>query len=445
MLCGGGIQPLFSLPRATTDSIQPPPHFIMKCSQEQKFKIKATRLAATARRQSQQICSCEIKIDKSKLSRHQLWFLNQIFVEAKWYYNHIIGFLKQDHTIDEFKKFIYIKEVNGLDKDKNQILRKLSLPSMIKNGLYQNVMTSLKSLSAKNKKKQNIGDLKFKTEINSILLNNQAFKTKDNQIKIAGLKSYIICNGTEQIPVNVEFGSANLIRRCGNYFINITYYMSKQAITLNGKCVGLDFGIKNTVTTSNGDIFNIKVPLPKKIKIHHKLLSRKIYGSHNYKKAKIKIGRDYNHYQNQKRYLMNQVFHALRQYSWIAIQDDCVQGWKRLWGKKVSESCIGLLMAKIKKLPQTHMVNKWFPSTQLCPRCGCLNQLNLNERVYKCDCGFEMDRDIKSAGIILLEALSNIPMIDREFKPVEEPTTTGTARESWQVGPVKQEALSITG
>jgi putative transposase len=418
----------------------------MICSQEQKFKIKTTRLATIARRQSQQIYTCELKIDKSKLSRHQLWFLNQIFLESKWYWNHIIGFIKEGHTIDEFKKFIYIKEAKGLDQNKNQILRKLSLPVRIKNDLYQNIIASLKSLSVKNKKKQNVGDLKFKIEINTIPLNNLAYKIAGNQLKITGLYKFpIICNGVDQIPANVEFGSANLIRKCGNYFVNVTYYMPKQVITLNGKCIGLDFGIKNTVTTSTGDVFNIKVPLPKKIKIHQKSLSRKVKGSKNFRKAKIKIQRDYSQYQNQKRHLMNQAFHWIRQFSLIAIQDDFIQGWQRLFGKQIQESCIGLLLTKIKKLPQTHIVSRWFPSTQLCPRCGCLNQLNLNERVYKCDCGFEMDRDIKSAGIILLEALSNIPTISREFKPVEELTATMTARAVWQVSPVKQEALSVTG
>ncbi|NJL70447.1 MAG: transposase, partial [Candidatus Competibacteraceae bacterium] len=38
-------------------------------------------------------------------------------------------------------------------------------------------------------------------------------------------------------------------------------------------------------------------------------------------------------------------------------------------------------------------VDRFFPSTQLCPSCGQKNKLSLSDRMYVCDCGFVRDRD----------------------------------------------------
>jgi putative transposase len=434
--------------------------------QEQKFMIKTTRLATMERRRSQQVCSCEFKIDKSKLSRHQQWFLNQVFVEAKWYYNHIIGFLKQGHTINEFKKSIYIKEVNGLDKDKNPILRKLSLPSRIKNGIYQNVMSSLRTLSTKHKRKQGVGDLKFKKEINTILLNNMAFMIDANKIKIIGLSKFpIIINGVDQIPDNAEFASANLIKKSNNYFIHLMYYVPKQQYKLNNKIIGLDFGIKDDVVSvetnldnikdcdslvnANFEInkYNISVKPSFQIKRRHRQLSRTVKGSKRNWKAKTRLNKAYDKYTRQKKYQADTLFSHIKPYQVIVVQDDYIQGWIPWWGKKILEATRGYLLAKIKRLPQTIVVSRWFPSSQLCVRCGCLNKFDLSQRRYVCDCGVSEDRDSHSAKVILAEGLSNnfnIPMINRELTPVETESSTMTVtRREWRDLSENREALLV--
>jgi transposase len=71
------------------------------------------------------------------------------------------------------------------------------------------------------------------------------------------------------------------------------------------------------------------------------------------------------------------------------------------------------------------MVDKFFPSTQLCPCCGVKNKMPVEKRVYKCECGFKEDRDFKSACCILEEGLrTNIPMDRRDFKARENVSST---------------------
>lgn len=45
--------------------------------------------------------------------------------------------------------------------------------------------------------------------------------------------------------------------------------------------------------------------------------------------------------------------------------------------------------------------DRYFPSSKLCSCCGSIKKdLKLKDRVYKCDCGLEIDRD-KNASINL--------------------------------------------
>ncbi len=44
------------------------------------------------------------------------------------------------------------------------------------------------------------------------------------------------------------------------------------------------------------------------------------------------------------------------------------------------------------------LVDRWFPSTQLCSWCGHKKPMNLSERIYSCDeCGSVLDRDFNAA------------------------------------------------
>ena len=44
-------------------------------------------------------------------------------------------------------------------------------------------------------------------------------------------------------------------------------------------------------------------------------------------------------------------------------------------------------------------IDKWFPSSKTCSRCGNIKEeLKLSERSYKCECcGIEIDRDYNAA------------------------------------------------
>ena len=50
-------------------------------------------------------------------------------------------------------------------------------------------------------------------------------------------------------------------------------------------------------------------------------------------------------------------------------------------------------------------VDKWYPSSQICSRCGQKKKLGLEDRWYDCTCGLSIDRDHNAAINILQEGL----------------------------------------
>ena len=42
-------------------------------------------------------------------------------------------------------------------------------------------------------------------------------------------------------------------------------------------------------------------------------------------------------------------------------------------------------------------ISKFQPTTKLCTVCGCINNITLADRIFKCACGYTEDRDIHAA------------------------------------------------
>ena len=44
------------------------------------------------------------------------------------------------------------------------------------------------------------------------------------------------------------------------------------------------------------------------------------------------------------------------------------------------------------------VADRFFPSSKMCSNCGSIKEdLKLSDRVFKCDCGFEIDRDLNAS------------------------------------------------
>ena len=144
-----------------------------------------------------------------------------------------------------------------------------------------------------------------------------------------------------------------------------------------------------------------KPPKPKSKKIKGKKSKRHYRRVHKLRAA-------YERQNNKKSDIANKIVHDLEsKYDFIAIQDEMIAGWhKGLFGKQVQHSAMGVTKAKLKLLNKTHVIDRSFPSTQICPKCMQNTKHDMTMREYHCKhCGYYYpDRDVKAAYSIFQKA-----------------------------------------
>ena len=400
------------------------------CSDEKKSKIKAAKTLTSLRRKNQVCKVFECKIVEKRLNKKQKEQLNMLFIEGKWFYNHILSMKRNGVQLKDINT-TNIKEVKHFDKDKNEITSTIQhLSSQQKQALVIRMIANEKTIRSLIKNKfQNHGQLQFKSELNCIPLkqygNTYSFKSA-NKVKIAGISGTIFVKMGDQLQIADELANANLIKRADGYFLKVTAFIDKENFhekQKNGKEIGLDFGIKTSITTSEGEKIDVSIGESDRVKRLQRKMSRQIKGSNNRRKTINLLRREYLKISNRKKDKANKIVSKLKSYNCIVIQDEQIASWQKgLFGKQVQHSCLGLVKAKLKSLPQTIVLDKWIPTTKWCPRCHVKNNMPLENRMYECKCGYEEDRDIHSAKNML--AIKDFVFSQMNFLPTEHREVT---------------------
>ena len=413
---------------------------------EKSNKIKEALRETRLKRQSQRCKVFEIKIDVSHLNKKEQEILKMFFVEAKWVYNYILS------QKDPFKYDYKTNPIKVMNKEGKLIKKELKyLPAKNRQDVVKILHQNIYALSKIKKKKIKVGKLKFKSSYNSIDLSQYGTTHKivsGNRMKINGIKRPLRVKGLKQIKETYEIANAKLLKKPSGYYIKLTCfeYIKPEQIKKTGKEVGLDFGISRNITTSDGKIFNVFIEETGRLKgLQTKMNRRQKKGSNNRYKTVLKIQKEYEKLNNRKKDISNKIVnYLLTNYDFVYMQDENLRGWQKgRYGKAVQHSCMGSIKAKLKIAKNVVLVNKWFPSTKMCYQCGKMNEIDLSQRIYKCECGLEEDRDLKASKTILhVGRCSNsyIPMGCREFKPVEKMSDFLKSYDSKKQFSVKQEA-----
>ena len=207
--------------------------------------------------------------------------------------------------------------------------------------------------------------------------------------------------------------------KSGNYFLSILVEMEDTELKKfehTDKQVGIDLGVKDFVITSDGEVFENKHFLKKEEKKMNRLqrqLSRKVKGSNNSEKQRIKIAKLFERMANKKdayiHYVSNEL---LSSFDTIFMEDLNVQGL--LMNHKLSKAISEVGFYKFKEILSTKalandkkviLVDRFYPSSKTCSVCGYKKEdLTLNDRSWVCpQCGTKHNRDINAAVNILLE------------------------------------------
>ena len=230
------------------------------------------------------------------------------------------------------------------------------------------------------------------------------------------------------IPTNPEkyiIRSGTVSKRAGRYYVSVLVETEEveERPVLTKEGLGIDLGLKDFATLSNGDVFrNINKSsaikkLEKKIKREQKALSRKLEakkrgkkgGSEsNIEKQKLKVQRLHQRLDHIRTDYLNQCISdiAKTKPSYITIENLNVKGMmkNRHLSKAVANQKFYEFRTKLSAKCNANgielrIVDTWYPSSKTCHRCGNLKaDLKLSDRVFKCPhCGTVIDRDLNAA------------------------------------------------
>ena len=212
--------------------------------------------------------------------------------------------------------------------------------------------------------------------------------------------------------------SATISRDANKYFVSILVEVPLTNILLKPtSIVGLDLGIKDFIVTSNGEKLKNEVKInEKRLKGLQKWLSRCKPGSKNRYKVKLKIQRLYLKIRNARKHMIYKLANKIiKENAIVVIENLDVKSMyqvhkiaKHLKNVPISEF-IRILKYKSNWLGKKVIeINKYYPSSQSCNRCGFKNEevKNLSVRKWICPrCGIIHDRDINASINIMFEGL----------------------------------------
>nr|WP_283690352.1 transposase [Clostridium perfringens] len=195
----------------------------------------------------------------------------------------------------------------------------------------------------------------------------------------------------------------------------------------NNEGLGIDLGIKEFAVCSDGIKFkNInKTSTVKKVektlKREQRKLSRKYESlkirnkkekggnatSQNIQKQVVKVQKLHQRLRNIRTDYINKIVSSIikQKPSYITIEDLNVKGMMK--NKHLSKAIASQKFFEFKtkltvKCKENHIelriVDRFYPSSKTCSSCGKVKKdLKLSDRVYKCDCGFTIDRDLNAS------------------------------------------------
>lgn len=212
----------------------------------------------------------------------------------------------------------------------------------------------------------------------------------------------------------------------GSYYASVLFEYEKEIVQISKNstsAVGLDYKSDGLYMDSNGNkamVHKYYRESHKKLAKEQRKLSRKTgyrkkeNKSNNYLKQLRKINSIHRHIANQRLdSLHKKSTEIANQYDIVCIEDLNMKaiGNKGFGnGKATFDNGYGRFINMLEyklKLRGKYLVriDKWFPSSQICNCCGSIKKLSLNDRVYRCDCGYTGDRDHNAAINILNEGL----------------------------------------
>lgn len=347
--------------------------------------------------------------------------LSKHFGCARWVYNWALS--ERMKAYEKDKKTVSIYEISGRLPD----LKKTEETKWLSEVSAQALINALFNLDKAYTRffKEKKGFPKFKSRRD----NHQSFQNhQHNRVDFDTGRFYLYkfregikCAFSRRFDGNIKTCTVSRTPS-GKYYVSILVETPAMEPTpppaTEATAIGLDFGLKDIVVTSDGQRFENPRHLKRfqrRLAIRQRRLSRKTKGSNNRDKARHRVARVHEHLSNIRRDSLHKLSHTLvvdNQATTICIEDlDIVEmmgkgkkGSNRGLRRSISDVGWGYLRQMLEYKCKWYgknlkVIGQFDPSSKRCSHCGTVNrELKLSDREWTCpSCHTFHDRDVNAA------------------------------------------------
>jgi putative transposase len=212
----------------------------------------------------------------------------------------------------------------------------------------------------------------------------------------------------------------------GQWYASITITCEPTRVT-GIEAVGMDLGLENAVTLSNGVTIanprHLKQSLSSLAQLQRQRAKQKRFGA-NYNKTTQAVQKVFARVSNQrKNFLHKTTSELIKNYGFIATETLSIKNMTAEGGSKKRGLNCGILDVGMGMFLQmltykaeeagTKLVEvptRAVKPSQTCPCCGRQEKKLLSTRVHTCSCGYTASRDVAAATVMLLWAQNKLPI-----------------------------------
>ena len=361
------------------------------------------------------ILAKKVRLYPSEIQEQKLW---QSVGTARFIYNWTLA--KQEENYKNGGKFIsdgvLRKEITQLKKNE------LSWLNEVSNNIAKQAVKD--ACDAYKKFFKGLSDKpRFKTKKRSkksFYNDNVKLKVKDNKLvnieKIGWIKT------NEQLPIGVKYSNPRISYDNKYWYISVGIEQEEKQEELTDISLGIDLGLKDLAICSDGTVYkNInKTYMVRKIEKRLKRLQKQI--SRKYEKNKkgkeyvktkniIKLEKQIQQVHRRLANIRNNYLHQTttnivktKPYR-VVIEDLAVSDMMK--NKHLSDAIRKQGFSEFRRQLEYKcnfrgiklvVADRFYPSSKSCSQCGKIKKdLKLKDRVYKCSCGLNIDRDLNAS------------------------------------------------